>query len=112
MADVLIYRRGEALPPHFYYQAEAAMRIIFEEDEGEALTPQSDPQRIHVIIANGVKLIAHAAIICTTLQHQGAAYKCYGLRGVFTFTAYRRKGYGREIVTTANNLIREDAAAD
>ncbi|MEO8606659.1 MAG: GNAT family N-acetyltransferase [Chloroflexota bacterium] len=112
MADLLTYRRGELLPPHFYFQAEAAMRIIFEESEGEELSPQPDPQRMYLLIAEGIKLIAHTGIICTMIEHQGATYKCYGLSGVFTFPAYRKKGYGRQLIEAANKLIREDASAD
>jgi predicted acetyltransferase len=112
MADLHIYRRGELLPPHFYFQAEAAMRIIFEENEGDKVAPQSDPQRMVVLIADGIKLIAHVAIICTTIEHQGMTYKCYGLSGVFTFPAYRKKGYCRQLIEAANNLIREDSSAD
>lgn len=112
MADLLVYRRGELLPPHFYYQAQAAMRIIFEYSDDEDLESQSDPQMMHMVIGKSRELIAYAGIICTAIEHQGIAYKCYGLTGVLTFPAFRKKGYGGRLIEAANNLIREDASAD
>ena len=112
MADLYVYRQGEHLPPHFYFQAEAAMHIIFEYSGDGDLEPESDPRMMHVVIGKTRELIAYAGIICTTIEHQGAAYKCYGLSGVLTFPANRKKGYGRQIIDAATNLIREDASVD
>jgi GNAT superfamily N-acetyltransferase len=112
MADLLIYRRGELLPPHFYYQVEAATRIIFEYTADYELDPQADEGMMHVLIAKGRELIAYTGIICTTIEHQGVVYKCYGLSGVLTFPVFRKKGYGGQLIEAANNLIREDDSAD
>jgi predicted GNAT family N-acyltransferase len=112
MAELHIYRHGELLPQHFYFQAEAAMRIVFEYSGDYDLAPESDPRMMHVLIGRGRELIAYAGIICTTIEHQGVAYKCYGLSGVLTFPAHRKKGYGKRLIDAATNLIREDASAD
>jgi predicted GNAT family N-acyltransferase len=112
MTDLLIYRRGELMPPHYHYQVETALRIIFGEDEADDLPPQSDPEQIHILIVNGQKLIAYTGIICTTIEHQGITYKCCGLSGVLTFPAWRRKGYGGQLIATATDLIRKDTSAD
>lgn len=112
MADLLIYRCGELLPPHFYYQVQAATRIIFEYTADYELDPQTDDGMMHVLIARSRELIAYAGIICTTIGHQGVAYKCYGLSGVLTFPVFRRQGYGSQMIAAATNLIREDSSAD
>src|SRR6187431_1939662 len=98
-----IYRMGELLPPHFYFQAEAAIRIIFEFSSD--IGSNSDPQMMHVLIASGRELIAYTGIICKTIEHQGATYKCYGLSGVLTFPAHRKKGHGKRLIEAATNLI-------
>src|SRR5262245_13050559 len=88
LMELLLYRRGELLPPHYYFQAEAAMRIIFEYSGGYDLPPQSDPEMMHIVIARGRELIAYTAVISTTLEHQGTTYQCGGLSGVLTFPAF------------------------
>jgi predicted GNAT family N-acyltransferase len=112
MADLHVYRRGEFLPPHFYYQVQAATRIIFEYTADYELDPQADDGMMHVLVAKGHELIAYAGIICTTIEYQGVPYKCFGLSGVLTFPVFRKKGYGGQLIEAANNLIREDASAD
>src|SRR5690349_19409002 len=104
MADLHIYRKDELLPPHFYYQAQAAMRIIFEFSADYDLDPGADAGMMHVLIAKGRELIAYTGVISTTIQHEGVTYCCYGLSGVLTFPAFRRQGYGKQLISAATQL--------
>jgi GNAT superfamily N-acetyltransferase len=67
---------------------------------------------MHVLIAKGLELIAYAGVISTTLQHEGIAYCCYGLSGVLTFPAHRKKGYGKLLIGAATQLILDEPSAD
>lgn len=112
MADLHIYRIGVLMPPHFYFQADAAMRLIFDDGEDYILAPQAETQMMHVVVADGLKLISYAGVISTMIEHQGIAYNCYGLSGVLTFPAHRKNGYGRQMIGAATQLILDEPSAD
>jgi GNAT superfamily N-acetyltransferase len=56
-------------------------------------------------------LMSHLEVVWNILQHAGEEYKAYGLTGVFTYPAFRKQGYGFQLVQSAKDYIeqREDA---
>ena len=50
-------------------------------------------------------LISHTQVVWKFLSHEGETYKTYGLSGVFTYPAFRRQGYGKQIVDKGTAYI-------
>ena len=57
-------------------------------------------------------LISHLEVVWNVLQHAGVAYKAYGLTGVFTYPAFRKQGYGLQLVQSAKDYIERIGDAD
>ena len=57
-------------------------------------------------------LISHLEVVWNILQHAGEAYKAYGLTGVFTYPAFRKQGYGLQLVQSAKDYIVQRGDAD
>jgi len=55
-------------------------------------------------------LISHAEAVWKYLEHAGETYKVYGLAGVFTYPAFRRQGYGTQVVALATAYIDKSGA--
>lgn len=58
-----------------------------------------------MLVENGI-LQSHAEVVWKCLDHVGERYKVYGLTGVFTYPAFRRQGYGRQVVEMATSYIK------
>jgi GNAT superfamily N-acetyltransferase len=57
-------------------------------------------------------LISHLEVVWQVLQHAREEYKAYGLTGVFTYPAFRRQGYGLQLVQSAKDYIEQKGDAD
>ena len=57
-------------------------------------------------------LISHLEVVWQVLQYAGEAYKAYGLTGVFTYPAFRKQGYGLQLVQSAKDYIEQRGDAD
>ena len=57
-------------------------------------------------------LISHLEVVWKVLLHTGEAYQAYGLTGVFTYPAFRRQGYGLQLVQSAKDYIEQRGDAD
>jgi GNAT superfamily N-acetyltransferase len=110
--ELHIYRSSAELPLHYYYQAQAFMRIVwgdlddYDMDYGLQETPQ------HIVVARGKTLISYVGVLWLPLEFEGEHYRCYGLTGVLTYPHFRKRGYGGQAVAAATDLIRQDPAAD
>jgi aminoglycoside 2'-N-acetyltransferase I len=62
---------------------------------------------IHVWLLDGDTLISHGSLVPRTLQCSGHRVLAGYVEGIATAAAYRRKGYGTQIMNHLNNLIRE-----
>lgn len=115
MFDLHIYRDGATLPPHFYYQVQSFVRMLWYGGDNNDIdwelntTPSSS---MYVVLANGKALISHVEVVCTMLELGGESYKCYGLSGVMTYPAYRKRGFAGQVIDKAAALICEDLEAD
>ena len=57
-------------------------------------------------------LISRLEVVWNILQHAGEEYKTYALSGVFTFPAFRKQGYGLQLVQSAKDYIEQRGEAD
>ncbi|MFN8418887.1 MAG: GNAT family N-acetyltransferase [Anaerolineae bacterium] len=117
MPQLTIYRFNEALPPELECQIRAFIRLTWYDAyaenpdlEAPMLPPDDHPQ--HVVLAERHALISHARLSWVQVDHAGERFKTYCLGDVFTYPAFRGKGYGRIVADAATALIREDGDAD
>ena len=114
MVELLTYGDGE-LPSELKCQALSFMRIEWTAGfTGQnRLRDWLNPADLHpvymVLVEQGV-LISYTGIVWKYLEHAGETYKTYGLSGVLTYPAFRRRGYGRRIVDTVTAFIRASDA--
>ena len=114
MFDLHIYRDGAKPPLPFHYQIQSFVRMMWSDGDDYDIdyglnAPSSS---MVVVLANGNTLISHVEVICTALELAGQSYKCYGLSGVMTYPAFRKRGFAGQVIDTAAALIREDPEAD
>src|SRR5258708_11517008 len=57
-------------------------------------------------------LISRLEIVWDVLTHVGETYLTSGLSGVFTYPAFRKQGYGLQLVQSAKAFIEQQAEAD
>ena len=113
MPTLTIYEQKD-FPSVYKWQAIAFMRCewssIFQGDIlylSEPYPPEFDP--IHFIIAESQSLLSYATIMKRDLLHANQEYTIYGFGNMFTFSPYRNQGYGRKILHTATQFIRQSS---
>ena len=57
-------------------------------------------------------LVSRLEVVWDVLHHAGEEYKTYGLSGVFTYPAFRKQGYGLQLVQSAKDYIERRRDAD
>lgn len=57
-------------------------------------------------------LISRLEVVWDVPQHAGETYTTYGLSGVLTYPAFRKQGYGLQLVLSAKNYIEQRGDAD
>ncbi len=72
-------------------------------------SPETHP--VHFVLVEQGILISYTGVVWKYLEHAGETYKTYGLSGVLTYPAFRRQGYGRQVVDAATRYI-EGSDAD
>lgn len=110
--ELHVYRSSAELPIHFYYQAQSFVRMEFIDGDAYDIDGEIDKPAMHVVVANGKSLLSYVQVTWTTLDVAGETFKCYGLGGMMTYPAYRKRGLGGQVLDAAMSLIREDSAAD
>ena len=98
--------QGE-LPAHLNWQAVSFIRVAWPwVDKGSLREPYDRTLRpTYFALVSGDMLISHAAAIEVELEHAGERYRVGGLGNVFTFPAFRERGYGRRVVDAATQHI-------
>jgi predicted GNAT family N-acyltransferase len=112
MFQLHVYRISPEMPLHFYYQVQSFTRIFWVDGEQYDIEYGLTEPAMHVVLAKEKSLISYTAIIWREIELKGYSYKCYGLSGVMTFPAFRRRGFAGQVVDKAVKLIREDPSAD
>ena len=101
MPELLTYTAGE-LPPHIKCQITCFLRVqwpwIFEDNPFWDYFEGKDAHRASVVLVEKDVVISHAEVNYRELDHKGASYKVYGVSAVFTYPAFRKLGYGRELM--------------
>lgn len=114
MPTLTIYRQQD-FPPLYKTQALAFMRCewpsIFQGDNlymSETYPPDLHP--IHFAIAEGETLLSYATLLRRKLLHAGQTFDIYGFGNMLTFPPFRRQGFGRRILHSATEYIRQGQA--
>jgi GNAT superfamily N-acetyltransferase len=109
--ELVTYPDG-ALPDALRWQFVSFVRITWPRVEGarprEVYGPAEAP--VHVALVERGLLLRYAAVVRERVAHAGVAYDVRGLSSVFTFPAWRRRGYGRRVVDAATAHIRASGA--
>lgn len=115
MAELHIYPDNASVPAHFEHQIRSFVRIhwydSYVHDLDEPLRADSD-RPIHLVLAERHGLFSNTAIIRRQVEHAGQRWNLFGVGGVFTYPAFRGRGYGAQIVGKATELILNDPEAD
>jgi GNAT superfamily N-acetyltransferase len=56
--------------------------------------------------------VSRLEVVWDVLHHAGDAYTTYELSGVFTYPAFRKQGYGLQLVQSAKDYIERRGDAD
>jgi GNAT superfamily N-acetyltransferase len=117
MPEILthIYPDNASLPDYFECQIRAFIRIAWFDaytfDLDAPVTPE-EWHPAHVVLADKHAVISYAGIVWRFIEFAGQTYKVYGLSSVFTYPAYRKHGYGRQVVEAATAYIVQQPDAD
>lgn len=101
----------ETLPADLKRQILAAHRREWPEGFDPRQPPRDriQPARyrpLHFLLVERDLLVSYVGVVRTTLTHAGETYRTYGLSGVCTEPAFRRRGHGRNLVDAATDHIR------
>lgn len=115
MPQIIVYPTSDAVPPLVACQILSFIRIawfdIYQYELDAPLMPD-EWHPVHVVMAEQHAVLSHAAVVWRTVPHAGETYKTYGLSGVFTYPAFRKRGYGQQVVDAATRQIERDPKAD
>ena len=108
---------SQDVPERFKCQILSFVRIEWDELFSGDLrlrdwTSKPEMHPITFLLEEEGVLISRLEVVWNTLQHTGEAYKTYALSGVFTYPAFRKQGYGLQLVQSAKDYIEQQADAD
>ena len=102
------------LPPHLKYQLLAAVRIewawVFTGANRTWDYTQKATHPHYFVISEQDILISFIEVNQRVLHHADELYRVYGLSAAYTYPAYRREGFGRQVLQAATNYIRASDA--
>lgn len=105
---------NDTFPTHVVYQRLAFIRVLWFDRYADdpPRTMPLDPRSVrHEVYVEEDALVSSASVIKTTVMLGEEAFTCYGLSGVMTYPAFRRRGYGGDLRdrVTAYLEAQEDA---
>ena len=108
---------SQDLPEKFKCQILSFVRIEWSELFSGDLrlrnwTTQPEMHPVTFLLEEEGVLISNAEVVWKLLEHVGVTYKAYGLTGVFTYPAFRKQGYGLQLVQSAKRYIDQQGDAD
>jgi GNAT superfamily N-acetyltransferase len=109
MIQQLVYPESQ-LPAHLRWQILSFLRIewpdgfVGQNRLRDWISREEQNPLSFVLVENDI-LISHAQVLWKYLGHAGETYNVYGLSGVFTYPAFRKQGYGRQVVALATAYI-------
>ncbi len=111
--EIFIYRNSKEIPEHFYYQAQAFVRIFWsdgDEHDIDSGLKGINSSSTHIVLAQGKSLLSYATIVQRIVGND--EYKLAGLGEVMTFPHFRKRGYAGQVVQVASDLIKNEMSAD
>lgn len=105
----------DEIPSDYEHQIRSFTRLHWSDGYQYSLTPTlGNPkfQPLHFVLVEEEALYSAARVNRKTIQHQGQHYVTYGLGGVLTYPAFRKRGFGAWVVKEATEYIHEQANAD
>jgi GNAT superfamily N-acetyltransferase len=115
MPHITIYPTTSDVPSLIACQILSFIRItwfdIYQYDLDALFMPE-EWHPVHVVLAERHAVLSYTAVVWRTIAHAGEPYKAYGLSSVFTYPAFRKRGYGRQVVDAATGYIARDPEAD
>jgi predicted GNAT family N-acyltransferase len=114
MAQLSVFT-GSDLPEAHAHQIRSFIRLHWDEPylhdiDAPLVPPERNPR--HVVMAERHAVFSHARVVHAPFRFGGDVYRLYGVGDVFTYPAFRKRGFGGEVMARATALIREDAKAD
>ncbi len=105
----------DELPEHIGWQILDFVRIHWFDIYAHEMEADFFPRSWHSIsfvVTEGKALYSAATAIWEDRTFGSETYRVYGLSGVCTYPAFRKKGYGQQVVTAATDYIKAQADAD
>ena len=106
--------RSDQLPLEINLQITSFIRLVWGGDTkgDDRFWQMSDPEGVveHYYIAERGVLISHELVRRLTITHMGESYAVLGVGGVFTYPAFRKEGYGAQVVAAFSDDIRASNA--
>jgi len=106
---------SDEIPAEYEHQIRSFIRIEWWDSYQYDLNPplgNPDYSPLNFVLVEGDCLYGALKVNRKLIAHQGQDYMCYGLGGVFTYPAFRKRGYGAWIVREATAYIRKQDDAD
>lgn len=103
------------LPEAHEHQIRSFIRLHWHDEyqyslDGPLVPPERHPT--HIVMAERHALFSHARVIWVPFKHAGTTWRLYCLGDVFTYPAFRQRGYGAAVTAAGTERIRADENAD
>jgi GNAT superfamily N-acetyltransferase len=108
MPELLQFDSNEQLPAQYGQQIRDFVRILWHDAyvyDLDAPVCPVDWNPHFCMLVDGPALISSATVVWKMIEHAGQSYKTFGLSGVLTYPAFRKKGHGRSVVDAATDYI-------
>jgi GNAT superfamily N-acetyltransferase len=115
IVHITIYPTTYDVPPLIACQILSFIRITWFDIYQYELDAPFMPDEwhpVHIVLSEQHAVLSYAAAVWRFITHIGETYKAYGLSSVFTYPAFRNRGYGRQVVEVATAHIAHDPEAD
>lgn len=117
MPQLHLYPNNAALPAHIYWQVQTFQRTMEWGEpfaDGDVLPPIEDDSLhpMYAAVCKGEILLAFAGVIQKSLTFADEEWICGGVCSVFSFPAFRKQGYGRQVVEAVTTHMRRTAIID
>jgi GNAT superfamily N-acetyltransferase len=103
------------LPEAHEHQIRSFIRLHWHDEyqyniDGPLVPPERHPT--HLVMAERHALFSHARVIWVPFSHAGETWRLYCLGDVFTYPAFRRRGFGAAVTAAGTERIQSDTEAD
>jgi predicted acetyltransferase len=100
---------NQDLPDCFAHQIRDFIRMTwfdaFQYDIHAKAMPD-EWQPVYFVIAEEPALFSHAAVVTQSVECNGQLYSCGGISSALTYPAFRKRGYGSQVVQAATEYLK------